>query len=206
MTKPNSSKLARPKADYTVAAIRMTWDRKSTRKEYSRLRSIWKKRYERLMKSEYKNSSLVQDRPITRYPKLSEIGTDREVQYLLSELGAIIGGEYTSVEGLKKLDKERIEKLNDKWPGLNLKTRDDLKTFGDFMEKVRGYTADRIYDSDFAVDIFDQTENLSNEKMLELYKEFLKTGSRKIGKLQANINRRNKQKRAQRKTRRKKRR
>lgn len=184
----------------------MTWDKKSTRKEYSRLRSIWKKRYERLVQSEYKNSSLVQDRPISRYPKLSEIGTDREVQYLLSELGAIIGGEYTSIEGLKKLDKERIEKLNNKWEGLNLKTRDDLKTFGEFMEKVRGYTADRIYDSDFAVDIFDQTENLSNEKMLELYKEFLKTGSRKIGKLQANINRRNKQKRAQRKTRRKKRR
>lgn len=206
MIEAKSSKLARPKADYTVAAIRMTWDRKSTRKEYSRLRSIWKKRYERLMKSEYKNSSLVQDRPITRYPKLSEIGTDREVQYLLSELGAIIGGEYTSVEGLKKLDKERIEKLNDKWEGLNLKTRDDLKIFGEFMEKVRGYTSDRIYDSDFAVDIFDQTENLSNEKMLELYKEFLKTGSRKIGKLQSNINRRNKQKRAQRKTKRKKRR
>lgn len=206
MTAPNSLKLVRPKADYTVAAIRMTWDRKSTRKEYSRLRSIWKKRYERLMKSEYKNSSLAQDRPISRYPKLSEIGTDREVQYLLSELGAIIGGEYTSIEGLKKLDKERIEKLNDKWEGLNLKTRDDLKTFGEFMEKVRGYASDRIYDSDFAVDIFDQTENLSNEKMLELYKEFLKTGSRKIGKLQANINKRNKQKRAQRKTRRKKRR
>ena len=206
MIEAKSSKLARPKADYTVAAIRMTWDRKSTRKEYSRLRSIWKKRYERLMKSEYKNSSLVQDRPITRYPKLSEIGTDREVQYLLSELGAIIGGEYTSVEGLKKLDKERIEKLNDKWEGLNLKTRDDLKTFSEFMEKIRGYASDRIYDSDFAVDIFDQTENLSNEKMLELYKEFLKTGSRKIGKLQANINRRNKQKRAQRKTKRKKRR
>ena len=206
MIEAKSSKLARPKADYTVAAIRMTWDRKSTRKEYSRLRSIWKKRYERLMKSEYKNSSLVQDRPITRYPKLSEIGTDREVQYLLSELGAIIGGEYTSVEGLKKLDKERIEKLNNKWEGLNLKTRDDLKTFGEFMEKIRGYASDRIYDSDFAVDIFDQTENLSNEKMLELYKEFLKTGSRKIGKLQANINRRNKQKRAQRKTKRKKRR
>lgn len=206
MIEPKSSKLARPKADYTVAAIRMTWDRKSTRKEYSRLRSIWKKRYERLMKSEYKNSSLVQDRPITRYPKLSEIGTDREVQYLLSELGAIIGGEYTSVEGLKKLDKERIEKLNDKWEGLNLKTREDLKTFGDFMEKVRGYASDRIYDSDFAVDIFDQTENLSNEKMLELYKEFLKTGSRKIGKLQASINKRNKQKRAKRKTKRKKRR
>lgn len=184
----------------------MTWDKKSTRKEYSRLRSIWKKRYERLMKSEYKNSSLVLDRPISRYPKLSEIGTDREVQYLLSELGAIIGGEYTSIEGLKKLDKERIEKLNNKWEGLNLKTRDDLKTFGEFMEKVRGYTADRIYDSDFAVDIFDQTENLSNEKMLELYKEFLKTGSRKIGKLQADINKRNKHKRAQRKTRRKKRR
>ena len=206
MIEAKSSKLVRPKADYTVAAIRMTWDRKSTRKEYSRLRSIWKKRYERLVKSEYKNSSLVQDRPITRYPKLSEIGTDREVQYLLSELGAIIGGEYTSVEGLKKLDKERIEKLNDKWEGLNLKTRDDLKTFGEFMERVRGYASDRIYDSDFAVDIFDQTENLSNEKMLELYKEFLKTGSRKIGKLQANINRRNKQKRAQRKSKRKKRR
>ena len=97
MIEAKSSKLTRPKADYTVAAIRMTWDRKSTRKEYSRLRSIWKKRYERLMKSEYKNSSLAQDRPISRYPKLSEIGTDREVQYLLSELGAIIGGEYTSV-------------------------------------------------------------------------------------------------------------
>lgn len=59
--------LIRTKDDYTPLALELTWDMKDVRKEYSRLRSIWRKRYDRLLKSDYSDINLVKDRPIQRY-------------------------------------------------------------------------------------------------------------------------------------------
>lgn len=66
--------------------------------------------------------------------------------------------------------------------------------------------SDRIYDSDFAVELYSEGENLSNQKLLELYNEFLKTGSRNITKLKSNINKKAKAKRQKRKATKRKRR
>ena len=99
-----------------------------------------------------------------------------------------------------------MEEINKKYPGMDLKNSDDLEKFGDFMETVRGFAKDRIYDSDFAVDIFNEKgEQLSKSKMVELYKEFLKTGSRNISKITADINKREKQKKLVRKRRKRRR-
>ena len=186
--------LIRTKDDYTPLALELTWDKKDVRKEYSRLRSIWRKRYERLLKSDYKDINLVTDRPIQRYKQLKDITSDRELYHLLSELATIIGSDRTTVTGLKKREKEQMEKINDVY-GTELKTHEDLLNFGRFMEQIRDFASDRIYDSDFAVDLYSDGEKLSTGKMLKLYKEFLKTGSRNISKLKSGISKKEKVKR-----------
>lgn len=197
--------LIRSKDDYTPLALELTWDMKDVRKEYSRLRSIWRKRYERLLKSDYKDINLVTDRPIQRYKQLKEITSDREIYHLLSELATIIASERTTVTGLKKHEKEQIKHINDVY-GTEIKTHEDLLNFGSFMEQIRDFASDRIYDSDFAVDLYADGEKLSTGKMLELYKEFLKTGSRNISKLKSGITKKEKVKRQKRKAGKRKRR
>lgn len=197
--------LIRTKDDYTPLALELTWDIKDVRKEYSRLRSIWRKRYERLLKSDYKDINLVKDRPIQRYKQLKDIASDREIYHLLSELATIIASDRTSVTGLKKHEKEQMEHINDVY-GTKLKTHEDLLNFGRFMEHLRDFASDRIYDSDFAVELYSEGEKLSTGKMLDLYKEFLKTGTRNIEKLKSGIAKKEKAKRQKRKAGKRKRR
>lgn len=197
--------LLRSKDDYTPIALELTWDMKDVRKEYSRLRSIWRKRYERLLKSDYKDNNLVKDRPIQRYKQLKDITSDREIYHLLSELATIIASERTTVTGMKKHEKEQMQHINDVY-GTELKTHEDLLNFGRFMEQLRNFASDRIYDSDFAVELYSEGEKLSTGKMLELYKEFLKTGSRNISKLKSGIAKKEKVKRQKRKAGKRKRR
>ena len=197
--------LLRSKDDYTPLALELTWDMKDVRKEYSRLRSIWRKRYERLLKSDYKDINLVTDRPIQRYKQLKDITSDKEIYHLLSELATIIASDRTTVTGLKKQEKEQMKHINDVY-GTELKTHEDLLNFGRFMEQLRDFASDRIYDSDFAVDLYSDGEKLSTGKMIELYKEFLKTGSRNISKLKSGIVKKEKVKRQKRKAGKRKRR
>lgn len=197
--------LIRTKDDYTPLALELTWDMKDVRKEYSRLRSIWRKRYERLLKSDYKDVNIVIDRPIQRYKQLKDITSDREIYHLLSELATIIASDRTTITGLKKREKEQMQHINDVY-GTELKTHEDLLNFGSFMEQIRDFASDRIYDSDFAVDLYSDGEKLSTGKMLELYKEFLKTGSRNIEKLKSGIAKKEKAKRQKRKAGKRKRR
>lgn len=197
--------LLRTKDDYTPLALELTWDMKDVRKEYSRLRSIWRKRYERLLKSDYKDINLVTDRPIQRYKQLKDITSDREIYHLLSELATIIASDRTTVTGLKKQEKEQMKHINDVY-GTELKTHEDLLNFGSFMEQLRDFALDRIYDSDFAVELYSDGEKLSTGKMLELYKEFMKTGSRNISKLKSGIAKKEKVKRQKRKAGKRKRR
>ena len=197
--------LIRTKDDYTPLALELTWDMKDVRKEYSRLRSIWRKRYERLLKSDYNDIKLVEDRPIQRYKQLKDITSDRELYHLLSELATIIASNRSTIIGLKQREKEQMKDFNKKY-GTKLKTHEDLMNFGDFMENIRDFASDRIYDSDFAVDLYSEGEKLSEAKLLKLYKEFLKTGSRNIKKLKSNIAKSEKAKKRKRKVGKRKRR
>lgn len=203
--KSKTQGLIRTKDDYTPLALELTWDMKDVRKEYSRLRSIWRKRYERLLKSDYKDINLVKDRPIQRYKQLKDTTSDREIYHLLSELATIIASDITTVTGLKKREKEQMQHINDVY-GTELKTHEDLLNFGRFMEQLRDFALDRIYDSDFAVELYSDGEKLSTGKMLDLYKEFLKTGSRNIEKLKSGIAKKEKAKRQKRKAGKRKRR
>lgn len=189
--------LKKAREDYTPLALELTWNAKEVRQEYSRLRSIYRKRYERLIASGYSDIELVKGRPIRRYKPIREIESNRELYHLLSELATIVSSDLT-VSGLKKREKEKIGHINEVF-GVGLKSHEDLLNFGKFMEQVRDFASDRIYDSDFAVELYSEGENLSNKKLLKLYQEFLKTGSRNITKLKSNINKKSKEKRQKRK-------
>ena len=196
--------LKKARSDYTPLALELTWNEKEVRQEYSRLRSIYRKRYERLIASKYSDIRLVKERPIRRYKPIREIESNYELYHLLSELATIVSSDLT-VSGLKKREKEKIEHINDVF-GVGLKSHEDLLNFSKFMEQVRGFASDRIYDSDFAVELYSEGENLSNQKLIELYQEFLKTGSRNITKLKSRINKKDKEKRQKRKATKRKRR
>lgn len=189
--------LKKARTEYTPLAMELTWNEKEVRQEYSRLRSIYRKRYERLIASKYSDIGLVKERPISRYKPIRQIESNRELYHLLSELATIVSSDLT-VSGLKKREKEKIEHINDVF-GANLKSHEDLLNFSKFMEQIRDFAADRIYDSDFAVELYSEGEELSNKKLLKLYQEFLKTGSRNITKLKSNINKKSKEKRQKRK-------
>lgn len=196
--------LKKSREDYTPLALELTWNGKEVRQEYSRLRSIYRKRYERLIASKYSDIGLVKERPISRYKPIMQIESNYELYHLLSELATIVSSDLT-VSGLKKREKEKINHINDVF-GVGLKSHEDLLNFGKFMEQVRDFASDRIYDSDFAVELYSEGENLSNQKLIELYKEFLKTGSRNITKLKSSINKKDKAKRQKRKATKRKRR
>lgn len=196
--------LKKSREDYTPLALELTWNGKEVRQEYSRLRSIYRKRYERLIASKYSDIGLVKERPISRYKPIRQIESNYELYHLLSELATIVSSDLT-VSGLKKREKEKINHINDVF-GVGLKSHEDLLNFGKFMEQVRDFASDRIYDSDFAVELYSEGENLSNQKLIELYKEFLKTGSRNITKLKSSINKKDKAKRQKRKVTKRKRR
>ena len=196
--------LKKARADYTPIALELTWDAKEVRQEYSRLRSIYRKRYERLIASAYSDIEFVKERPIRRYKPIRQVESNYELYHLLSELATIVSSDIT-VSGLKKREKEKIRHINDVF-GVGLKSHVDLLNFSKFMENVRDFASDRIYDSDFAVELYSDGENLSNKKLIELYKEFLKTGSRNITKLKSRINKKDKEKRQKRKATKRKRR
>lgn len=196
--------LKKARTEYTPLAIELTWNEKEVRQEYSRLRSIYRKRYERLIASNYSDIGLVKERPISRYKPIRQIKNNRELYHLLSELATIVSSDLT-VSGLKKREKEKIEHINDVF-GADLKSHEDLLNFCKFMEQIRDFAIDRIYDSDFAVELYSEGEGLSNKKLIELYKEFLKTGSRNITKLKSNINKKSKEKMKKRKASKRKRR
>lgn len=196
--------LKKVRSDYTPLALELTWNAKEVRQEYSRLRSIYRKRYERLIASKYSDIRLVKERPISRYKPIRQIESNYELYHLLSELATIVSSDLT-VSGLKKREKEKIEHINDVF-GVGLKTHEDLLNFSKFMEQVRDFASDRIYDSDFAVELYSEGENMSNQKLIELYQEFLKTGSRNITKLKSSINKKDKAKRQKRKATKRKRR
>lgn len=196
--------LKKARTEYTPLALELTWNEKEVRQEYSRLRSIYRKRYERLIASNYSDIGLVKERPISRYKPIRQIENNRELYHLLSELATIVSSDLT-VSGLKKREKEKIKHINDVF-GADLKSHEDLLNFGKFMEQLRDFATDRIYDSDFAVELYSEGEGFSNKKLLELYKEFLKTGSRNVKKLKSNINKKSKEKRQKRKAAKRKRR
>lgn len=104
------------------------------RKEYSRLRSIARKRLERLATSEYNESAAYRLNRF-KFKALAEIKNENELINRLSAVVDFLSARGSSVSGQKAMEKERIETLHEH--GYDFVNKGNLREFGEFMQFLK---------------------------------------------------------------------
>lgn len=157
------------------------------RKEYSRLRSIARKRLQRFEGTEWTDSQVYLYNK-DRYKPLSQVRNDTEVRHLLSDVARFITANRGSVSGLNRARARTIETLQDR--GYDFINKSNFKEFTDFMEYARMYNINRLYDSEQIVELFEDALS-RRESREELQQSFRKWLDRERERRVANINPRN---------------
>lgn len=167
--------LVRDRGDYTPFSIQETWSKKEARKEYSRLRNIVVKRLKRIQEVEPDAKVLQRWKP-EHFKTLKEIKNERELSHLLSDVAYLVNAKSASLKGRQQIREETLEKLEKQ--GINI-DKENLKDFGEYMELIRDFSKDRIYDSERAADIYSEySDRFSNEEMRKAYKKWAKRRKR----------------------------
>ena len=104
------------------------------RKEYSRLRSIARKRLERMSRSEFTDTAAYQLNK-SHYPQLAKIHGSQELSERLSDLQRFLSAEGSSVTGQRRIQQRRVEALQSH--GFDFVNKSNLREFGEFMEMLR---------------------------------------------------------------------
>lgn len=115
-----------------------------------------------------------------RLPPESQIKTARERKMAFLTLERVEESDLYSVSGRRKIDKRRMEQLNQY--GLNIKTVKDLDDFGTYMDALREYSVGRIFDSTKAAEMFGRrkTRHETIDDMIERYKEWEKVRNKRF--------------------------
>lgn len=165
--------------DYTPLGLQAVFqDEKELRKEYSKIRSIVRKRYERMDKSKVK-SKLKERFPISHFKPLKDIKDERELRFLMSELASVYESKSSSITGIKKERNKTIEMFKEK--GYDFINENNLDDFLEFMNVIKIYSESRIYDSERAVEVFKEGDNKrwNSRKMLNEYKNYINKRDKK---------------------------
>lgn len=146
---------------------------KELRREYSRLRSIARKRLERIKGTEFEESEVFRWN-YGKYKPLKEIKTRGELNYLLYEVSRFVTAETGSLSGLKRQRDEMIKTFHEH--GYTFVNRQNFKRFTDFMESMRIKNLNRIYDSKRLAEFYETAERkkLSEEEMQRAFRKWQK--------------------------------
>jgi Tfp pilus assembly protein PilO len=161
---------------------------KQLRKEYSRLRSVARKRLERFQGTEWTDAQ-VYKMNAGQYKSLKNIKSDRELRHLLSSVARFVTSDTGSVSGLEKQRTRAVKTLNER--GYEFVNKQNFRKFAEFMEYTRVAKLNRIYDSKRIAEFYAATEkkNLSNEQLFKAFRGWARK-QKKQRKIQ-NINPRN---------------
>lgn len=183
----NKARLTFSKETYTPEGLKNLTD-KELRKEYSRLRSIARKRLERFVGTEWTDSQVFRLNH-GKYIPLKEIKTGRELRHLLTEVSRFVMSASGSVSGLEESRKKAIKSLNER--GYDFIDTSNFKEFAEFMEYARVARQNRMFDSKRVADFYETAEErgLSAEEMKKVFRSWSRK-QRRLKKIQ-NINPRN---------------
>lgn len=172
---------------YTPEGAKTLTD-KELRKEYSRLRSIARKRLERFEGTEWKDTQIYKLN-VGVYKPLKEIGSDRELRHLFSDVARFVKAEVSSVSTLEKQRNTAVATLNER--GYEFVNKENYRQFAEFMEYARVSNLNKLYDSKRVADFYDAAEKkqLSTEELRKAFKSWSRK-QKKLKKIQ-NINPRN---------------
>lgn len=177
----DKAKLLYDEEIYTPEGAKNLTD-KQLRKEYSRLRSIARKRLERFEGTEWTDTQVFKQN-VGVYKPLKEIKNDRELRHLFSDIANFVTASTGSVSGLEKQRERAVSTLNER--GYDFVNKQNFRKFAEFMEYARVSNLNRIYDSKRIADFYEATEkkDMSNEQLRGAFRSWTKK-QKKLKKIQ----------------------
>lgn len=108
---------------------------------------------------------------LKQLPPESMIITERQRRGAMQALEVAEKSDLYSVTGQRRIAKRKIEAL--KQYGVKISSYKELSEFGEFMESVREYSLNHVYDSTKALEIYmDKSRGESNEELLNKYRDW----------------------------------
>lgn len=135
--------------------------------EYSRLRSVARKRLERFEGTEYTDSQ-VYKLNVGKYKPVKEL-SDTDMRYLLGDLRRFLSSEQSSVAGLRAMDRDQLRTLHEH--GYNISAK-QLPEFRDFMAYERMRSGGKDYDSDRTAMFYTVNKGLKPDKLRDAWNEY----------------------------------
>ena len=141
-------------------------DERALRKEYSRLREIANSRLKRLLASEYKETDIAKEYA-GGFAILAEV---KDLPRELTRLARFVASERTSVTGLKRIDRQTIETLQEH--GYTFVNAKNVRQFGAFMEEMRQAGLSKLYSSELMAEWWSERDPSKRDNIKELKREF----------------------------------
>lgn len=149
-------------------------DERALRKEYTRLRKIANKRLNRLQASEYKEADLAKEYA-GGFALLADV---EDLPRELTMLARFVASERSSVTGLKRIDKQTVETLQEH--GYTFVNAKNVRQFGTFMEEMRQAGLSKLYSSEFMATWWSEQSKSKLDNVKELKQEFEKYVSKNM--------------------------
>lgn len=106
-----------------------------------------------------------------RIPAVSNIKTKRDLEFALREVESALKQKRFVGAERKRIRAKRVEYLKSTLE-LPIKNYRDVKKFEKFLEDVRNFSLETIYDSERAITIFEKYPTLSNKELIKKYDEY----------------------------------
>lgn len=180
------AELKRPFYDYTREAIENsgTFSESEARSEYSRLRSIAKKRLQRLASAGYDDSSIYRYYK-NRFPTLKKIKAPSKLYNALADAASFVISDYSTVSGQRDLE-ERVKTTLAENYGTDVDM--DLKKFGHFMDYMRAKYHGKEFDSERAVRTYrDATKKGISLQQLERHQKIFYDNQKRLGAMKSKV-------------------
>lgn len=151
------SSLRYPVEAYVPSVVMMSkyMTEKQMISEYSRLRTIARKRLERFVGTEWVDTQQYRMNA-GRYKPVKEIKNKTELVALLSDVSRFVTARTGSVSGLRAQRRQSIQSLHEH--GYTFVNRKNFKQFADFMEDWRTWDRNRIYDSARVAELYHEAK------------------------------------------------
>lgn len=130
------TKFTFPISAYQPQALQEGYSEKELRREYSRLRSVARKRLERFQGSEFEDSNVYRYNK-GKYVPLSQVSNKGELVHLLSDVARFLTAEAGSVTGQRAIRDKAIATWNDK--GYTWLNKSNYAAFARFLEFSREF-------------------------------------------------------------------
>lgn len=151
------SSLRYPVEAYVPSVVMMSkyMTEKQMISEYSRLRSIARKRLERFEGTEWVDTQQYRMNA-GRYKPVKEIKNKTELVALLSDVSRFVTARTGSVSGLQGQRRQSLQSLHEH--GYTFVNRKNFKQFADFMEDWRTLDRNHLYDSARVAELYHEAK------------------------------------------------